>query len=316
MLQWGYRYLMVEPDEFRVDYEINPHMHVGDQPDRTLARQQWDGLVEAVRSAGAEVEVLPSRSDAPDMVYAMNLGLALSGPQGQRVMLSHMRYPQRRMETPSASAWFRQAGFATSFLGSEGVGPHLEAGDVFAFGDALVVGYGPRSAELALKHLAAELGVRVRGLRITHPGMYHLDLAFCPLDRTRAMVCPAALDRDSARAVLDLVPEPLVLSDEEALTFCANSVVVGTTVLMPACPARVRAQLERWGFEVVLVDVAEFHKGGGSVRCLTNPLDMVVGRDVPSVPGGEVVLPARPAGGGGEPILAGEQARERELVLG
>jgi N-dimethylarginine dimethylaminohydrolase len=91
--------------------------------------------------------------------------------------------------------------------------------------------------------------------------------------------------------VLDLVPEPLVLTEEEALTtFCANSVVVGRTVVMPACPDRVRAQLEDWGFRVALVDVDEFHKGGGSVRCLTNPLDVTLGRDVPRLPGGEVVL--------------------------
>ena len=39
------------------------------------------------------------------------------------------------------------------------------------------------------------------------------------------------------------------------------------------------------------VPVDEFHKGGGSVRCLTNPVDVVLGRDVPLVRGGEVVLP-------------------------
>jgi N-dimethylarginine dimethylaminohydrolase len=81
--------------------------------------------------------------------------------------------------------------------------------------------------------------------------------------------------------VLDLVPEPLVLTEEEALTtFCANSVVVGSTVVMPACPDRVRAQLEQWGFEVVVVDVSEFHLGGGSIRCLTNPVDVTLGRDL------------------------------------
>ena len=47
----------------------------------------------------------------------------------------------------------------------------------------------------------------------------------------------------------------------------------------------------RWGFEVLLVDVGEFHKAGGSIRCLTNPLDVVRGRDLPRVAGGEV-LPA------------------------
>jgi N-dimethylarginine dimethylaminohydrolase len=71
-----------------------------------------------------------------------------------------------------------------------------------------------------------------------------------------------------------------VLTEEEAMTFCANSVVVDRTVVMPACPPRVRAQLEAWDFEVVVVEVTEFLKGGGAVRCLTNPLDVTLGRDL------------------------------------
>jgi hypothetical protein len=42
---------------------------------------------------------------------------------------------------------------------------------------------------------------------------------------------------------------------------------------------------------VVEVDVSEFHKGGGSIRCLTNPVDVTLGRDIPLVPVGEVLLP-------------------------
>ena len=39
-----------------------------------------------------------------------------------------------------------------------------------------------------------------------------------------------------------------------------------------------------------MLDLSEFHKGGGSVRCLTNPLDF----DLTAIaaPGGEVILPA------------------------
>ena len=286
-LPWGRRYLMVEPSHFRVDYAINPYMDVHTQPDPGRAMAQWVALREALVAAGAEVAVLEQRADSPDMVYAMNLGLVLD----DRVLMSHMRFPERRLEGLSAARWFGDQGYAPSYVGRDGVGAHLEAGDAFAFGDALVVGYGPRTEELALKHLAGELGARVRGLRITHPGMYHLDLAFCPLDTTRAMVCPAAFDEPSAAAALALVPEPLVLTEAEALTFCANSVVVGRTVLMPSCPDRVRSRLEDWGFEVVLLDVGEFHKGGGSIRCLTNPLDVVGGRDLAWVAGGEVLLP-------------------------
>ena len=107
---------MVEPNHFRVDYTINPFMHLDDQPDPVRAREQWLDLVAAIEAAGGTVEVLPQLPDAPDMVYAMNLGLALeeAAGRGSRVVLSHMRYPQRRMETPEADAWFAGHGFAPS----------------------------------------------------------------------------------------------------------------------------------------------------------------------------------------------------------
>jgi N-dimethylarginine dimethylaminohydrolase len=289
-LSWGHAYAMVSPDHFRVDYSINPFMDPADQPDAALARAQWDELLVTLLTCGASVDVLRQREDAPDMVYAMNLGLAATVAGRRRMVMSHMRFPERRTEGLTARPHFDAAGFETTEVGRDGIGAYFESGDAFPFGDALLVGFGKRTDEQGLKALASELDVRVRGLRIVHPAMYHLDLAFCPLDERRAMVCPDALDEASAAALLALVPDPLVLSEDEALTFCANSVVIGRTVVMPACPQRVRAQLEAWGFEIVLVDVGEFHKGGGSIRCMTNPTDIVVGRALPEVPGGEVLL--------------------------
>jgi N-dimethylarginine dimethylaminohydrolase len=288
--RWGFRYLMVRPDHFRVDYQINPFMDLLRQPRPKRAMAQWESLAAAIEAAGGRVETMPQRVDSPDMVYAMNLGLAVVDPTGARVVMSHMRYPERRAEALSAEAWFADHGFALSYIGRDGVGPHFEAGDALPFRGDLLVGYWPRTDQLALKHLAAELDVRVRGVRIAHPGMYHLDLAFCPLDDDTALVCPSALDAASARHLLDAVPEPIVLTEEQATAFAANAIVVGRTVIAPSCPAPVRRRLERVGFEVEVVAMDEFHKGGGSIRCLTNPLDIELGRDLDIVPGGEVVL--------------------------
>jgi N-dimethylarginine dimethylaminohydrolase len=301
MLAWGRHYVMVEPKHFRIDYVINPYMDPANQPDPGLALEQWHQIKETIERLGGTVDVIDQRPDAPDMVYAMNLGLVMNRPEDRpqpHLVASHMRYVQRRMETPSAREWFESHGYTTSTVGREGVGPHLESGDAFPFGDALLAGYGPRTEELALKHLAAELGVRVRGFRITHPGLYHFDVVFCPLDERRAIVCPEALDTASARELMALVPEPLLLTQDEAIsTFAANSIVVPSatggpaTVVMPGAPGHVRDRLEAWGFATELVDTSEFLKGGGSIRCLTNPLDITVGRDLPALTGGAVVLP-------------------------
>src|SRR3954452_6302996 len=110
-LAWGQHYLMTEPDHFRVDYAINPFMHLDQQPDPARSRAQWQAIVAAIESAGGSVEVIAQLPEAPDMVYAMNLGLPLVADDGTpQVVLSHMRYPQRRMETPAAEDWFAERG--------------------------------------------------------------------------------------------------------------------------------------------------------------------------------------------------------------
>src|SRR5699024_2386890 len=125
-----------------------------------------------------------------------------------RVVLSHMRYPERRMETSSARVAFEALGYTPAHVGRDGVGGHFESGDAFPYRGDLLVGYGKRSDDVGAKALARQLDVRVRPLQIVHPAMYHLDLAFCPLDDGRALVCPDAFDAASAAALLALVPEP------------------------------------------------------------------------------------------------------------
>jgi N-dimethylarginine dimethylaminohydrolase len=86
------------------------------------------------------------------------------------------------------------------------------------------------------------------------------------------------------------VPDPIVLTDEEAFAFSGNSLVVNETIIMPACSSRLRELLTGLGLRIVVVDLTEFHKGGGSARCMTNPLDFDLA--AAAVAGGEVVLPS------------------------
>jgi len=271
-LSWGRRYLMCRPEHFRVDYAINPWMDVGACVDQDLALAQWDALVAAIERAGAQVERIIQLADAPDMVYAMNYGLV----DGDHVAITSFRHDQRKPEAEAAEWWFGEAGLRTTRLADSRAGA-FEAGDAFLFGDSLLVANGPRTDLSTHAVLARELGVRVAGVGIVHPALYHLDLSFCPLDETRAIVAPSAWDRAGQATVAALVPDPLVIDEAEAFTFCANSVVVGDVVVMPAgVPARVARRLETWGFTVETVDVSELHKGGGSIRCMTLPLDTVL----------------------------------------
>lgn len=269
-LTWGRRYLMCPPDYFGVLYEINPWMHREVPVDRDRARAQWDALVATLREAGATIELLDPHPGVPDLVFCANAGVV----SGDVFVPARFRHPERQPETPIDIAWFEAHGWRVERL-PEGVS-HEGAGDALPFGGVLLSGYRFRSDAAAHAYLSSLLGVAVRSVELVDERLYHLDLTFCPLDERRAMVAPSGWDRYGRRVVEALVPEPLVLEPDEALAFCANSVVVGTTVVMPHCPPRIGRQLEAWGFDPVVVDVSEFQKAGGACRCLTLALDVTL----------------------------------------
>jgi N-dimethylarginine dimethylaminohydrolase len=259
---------MCPPQHFGVLYEINPWMHREVAVDRDKAMGQWQSLVTALRSAGAEVVEMTPHASVPDLVFTANAGIV----NGDQFIPSQFRHPERQPETEINIAWFSEHGWRVERL-PEAL-DHEGAGDALPFGGVLVSGYSFRSDAAAATALSELIDAPVRPVQLVDPRMYHLDLTFCPLDERRAICAPTGWDAYGAKVIRSLVPEPLELSDEEALTFCANSVVVGTTIVMPHTPPRVGRQLEAWGFDIVEVGVSEFLKAGGGCRCLTLSLDV------------------------------------------
>ncbi len=259
---------MCPPQHYGVLYEINPWMHMEARVDPERARRQWDALVTAMRSAGAEVEVMPAAEGLPDLVFTANAGLV----NGRQYVASRFRHPQRQPEVAHDTTWFRHRGYRVDEL-PEGM-CHEGAGDTLPFARGLVGAYRWRSDAAAQAHVSRLLGAPVQLVELVDERYYHLDLTFCPLDGRRAMVVPGAWDQRSRQVIEALVPEPLVVEDHEAASLCVNAVVVGSAVHMHACPPRVGRQLESWGFDVVVCDVSEFVKAGGGCRCLTLALDV------------------------------------------
>ena len=186
--------------------------------------------------------------EVPDLVFTANAGLV----NGGQFVPSHFRHPERQPETPINADWFAEPRLAgrPAARGARPRGRRRRPA-VHARGRA------DRAAVRLLvplrrrrRHRSGDAaGCPVRPVQLVDPRLYHLDLTFCPLDGRRAIVAPLGWDAYGRKVVEALVPEPLVLTDEEALSFCANSVVVGTTIVMPAAPPRVGRQLEAWGFD-------------------------------------------------------------------
>jgi N-dimethylarginine dimethylaminohydrolase len=269
-LSWGRRFLMCPPEHFGVLYEINAWMHAEVEVDLDRARSQWESLVATLRAAGAEVELLDPHPGVPDMVFTANAGLV----NGTQFIPSRFRFVERQAEVPHYVDWFSSHGFTVDEL-PPGVS-HEGAGDALPFGGVLVSGYRWRSDAAAHAYVSTLTGAAVRAVELVDPRLYHLDITFCPLDDRRALVAPVGWDTYGRRVIESLVPEPVVLDDDAVFSFACNSVVVGSTVVMPHCPVDVGRRLESWGFDVVVVDMSEFQKAGGACRCLTLALDVTL----------------------------------------
>lgn len=267
-LAWGRRYLMCPARHYGVLYEINPWMRreVAAEPERSLA--QWERLVRMLEGAGASIETIEPVDGLPDMVFTANAGFVW----GDRFVPSRFRHPERSGEEPYYARWFALHGqHVVTLEGS----PFFEgAGDALPFRDRIIAGYRIRSEFDAHTALAKAIDLEVLSVELTDPRFYHLDLTFCPLDERSALVAPEAWDDYGREVIRTVVPDPIELTEDEALAFCANSVVVGNVVIMPSCTQRLEHELTPRGFEVAVCAVDEFLKAGGGVRCLTLALDV------------------------------------------
>ena len=267
-LTWGYRYLMCPPEHFGVLYEINPWMHREVAADPARSMNQWTHVRETFEAAGAQIKTIDSVDGLPDMVFTANAGVVW----GEQFIPSRFRHAERTGEESYFKLWAHRAGFTLGDLPGR---PFFEgAGDALPFRRRILAGYRTRSEFDAHTALAKVLDVEVLSVELVDSRFYHLDLTFCPLDDVHALVVPNAWDSYGREVVRALVPEPIEVDEHEAHAFCANSVVVGETIVMPSCTPRLEAQLAAIGLNVVVCPVDEFLKAGGGVRCLTLALDV------------------------------------------
>jgi N-dimethylarginine dimethylaminohydrolase len=271
-------FLICPPDHFTVEYEINPYMSLeGGTVDRDAAHEQWSRFRDALREAGAEVIEQKPIAGLPDLVFTANAGFVCNG----RVLLSRFLHKERQGETPHDAELFAGIGLETEELPTD-AGYFEGTGDAILFGSRVFCGYGRRTSESALSHVERFAGVPLVPIHLVDDRFYHLDLVIAPLDEgERALVVPSALDDESRERVKRVIPEPILLTDEEALAFCANSVVVNGSILMNRVPDRVGKLLEENGLTPVEVPVPEFLKAGGSLRCLSLRLDAHAPTDSP-----------------------------------
>ncbi len=255
---------------FRIAYDINPWMthNVGDAA--LNAQRQWERLVALVLDVGgAHIELIEPQPSLPDIVFTANAALI----SDRLAIVSSFRYPERRLEEHAYSERLGSLGYATTQLDGvffEGAGDALFDRRL----PLLYFGYGWRSDRAAATQLQRLCNARVLALRLTDPRFYHLDTALCPLGCGYVMAyLPAFSPKSQALLRTTLGGHLVEVSENDALAFACNAVEVGNAIVLHRATGSLRDRLQRAGYRVFETDLSDFHRAGGSSKCLTLKLD-------------------------------------------
>jgi N-dimethylarginine dimethylaminohydrolase len=260
--------LLCPPDHFEIEYVINPWMNLDDRVDRAAAHEQWQALRTKLEDLGVQVEVIAPQPGLPDMVFTGDGGAVY----GRTFICSRFRHPERQPEAGHFRRWFEEHGYDIRFLPDDIVFEGL--GDVSINSGVGVAAYGPRTSEGALpdiKELFSEIDW-IASLELVDPRFFHIGVSLALLDERTGIYVPDAFSADSRRRIEKLPHDMIPVSDEDAVGFAVNAVVVGRDLVVHYCSPGLRRSLESRGFRVHVVDVSEFLKSGGGTRCLVLPL--------------------------------------------
>lgn len=235
-------------------------------PDLDLVAAQHEGLVDALRAEGVEVEVAPPLGPPfVKSVYTRDPSITVPGG----AIVGRMGVRMRRGEEPHATRALAAAGMP--ILGTiTGTGT-LEGGSFVKLRPGLAaLGTSIRcnhEGERQLRALLDLIGVEL--IRVPVAGYsIHIDLHFAMVDAGRALVHPDGLPYDFLVTLRELGIETIEAAPGEGWGLNLLCLRPGRVLMAEGSP-RTGELLERAGIDVVTIAYDELHKNGGGVHCST-----------------------------------------------
>jgi dimethylargininase len=223
--------------------------------DFVRALAQHDAYIGALRSAGAEVRILPAEPDLPDSVFVEDTAVVVD----ECAVITRPGIESRRPE-PDAIVSAVEA--LRPIIRITGPGT-LEGGDILRIGRTIFAGQTARTDPEGTRQLAAALGPHGYDVVPIRPtGCLHLKSAVTYVGDETVLVNPEWIDVDrfSRWQCVPVAPEE---------PFGANALLVGGIVHLAQSAPRPRRKLDALGFHTVAIDTSEFEKAEAALTCLS-----------------------------------------------
>jgi N-dimethylarginine dimethylaminohydrolase len=255
---------LCRPTHVELSYSINPWMDTSTPFSRELAIEQWERLVEAYREVFGPrwVHLCEPQEGLTELCFFGDSVFLCEG----KTLFGEFRHAERAAERPYVQAYLEERGYASRNV-PEGV-VFEGAGETVMWRDKILFGFGKRSDEVVRHFLRQTFGHDTIDLEMENEAFYHLDTAFLPLSDDLIAYYPGAFGPIDNATIESLDCEKLVVSEADAKLFACNAIVHRRVVF--GCPGiELWKELRQRGFEVIELDMSEFIKLGGGIKCLT-----------------------------------------------
>ena len=247
-------------------------------PDLAAAIDEYDRLLDVLRSTGATVHQLPFDPETTlDSVFARDASIV--SPKG--LILCRMGKRARQSEPHAQERAFRKMDLPIEICGRIDAPGLLEGGDVvWLDARTLVVGRGYRTNAAGIQQLRRLLGDSTEVIDVPLPhwngegDVMHLMSLISPVDRDLATVYSRLLPVPFRQLLLERGYRLVEVPDDEFVSMGCNVLALSPSrcVVLAGNP-KTRAALEHAGVEVIEYVGNEISvKGAGGPTCLTRPI--------------------------------------------
>lgn len=230
--------------------------HIERQPfDAERAAEQHRAYRNALEACGARVVTLPAIDDMPDSVFVEDTAIVLE----ELAVLTSPGVESRRGEVRAIEPDIARLRPVRTI-------PYpatIEGGDVLRVGRKIFVGLSPRTnleGINALRAFVSPHGYEVSAVALR--GCLHLKSGCTAIDEGTILANPEWIE---AEAFSDFE----VVAVHAAEPWAANTLRVGSSVIVGAAFPRTAEMLRRRGYDARVVDVSEFAKAEGGLTCMS-----------------------------------------------
>ena len=225
-------------------------------PDYENALKQHQAYIEALKSCGLDVTVLPADEQFPDGTFVEDTALCTA----TCAIVTNPGADSRRDEVIDMAKQLPAFFDVIETIEAPGT---VEAGDIMMVGKHFYIGLSERTNQQGAEQMISHLEKHgYSGSTVTMSEMLHLKTGLGYLENNNLLAYGEFLTKPEFQ-----IYNILAVDEDEA--YAANSVWVNDTVLVPAGFPKTKAMIEAAGYKTLAVDVSEFRKIDGGLSCLS-----------------------------------------------